>query len=475
MGNRTLFVFLVFCLHQATASLVEEHLLLSPRQKSWVPLHREDKGCLASSKREIYRLSNTWKSLCGSQYKIQQSSQDASSDSSAFVGNSPRFVPGSKFTPVRNSFRHITPADKLHRKSSTILAMSTTPTAKFATTLNPAMPESPLTHAHLTAQSAAAAALKRSRDTSVFDSLITMSSLILWYYFNVLYNIENKKALNLFPLPYTVATLQMYVGLPIFLIPWLLGWRKRPQLYKKGVKAYWPFISQAFWHSMVHVASVVALGAGAISFVHIVKAAEPAFTAVLSSSILGARMSILTYLCLFPIIFGVGLASLKELSFTWKALSGAMLSNIGSAMRGIEAKVTMSDKSKIGKNITPANIYAIMTIFAALMLSPFLLLDATKWVPVLTDGLTKGITPQKVLRHIISSGLWYYLYNEIAFIALGRLNPVSHAVANTIKRIFLILTSVVVFGSRFTPLGAAGSSLAVLGTLLYSLSKQRFG
>ncbi|KAF8820483.1 putative Glucose-6-phosphate/phosphate translocator 1 [Cardiosporidium cionae] len=468
MGSITQLVLLVLSLHQATAAFVGDYPWLSSPLKYGL-LHCEDKSCLASTKKNIFRLSNTLNYLDTSHYKKLQSWRYATSPSYAFIGNSPRHTLGPRFIPVQTSFQYTNLDDKFHGKPYVVSAKPLAAASNFALTYTPPQAESPPTLAQLAAQSAAA---QRSRSSSVFDPLITLGSLVLWYYFNVLYNIENKKALNLFPLPFTVATLQMYVGLPIFLIPWILGWRKRPQLYKKGFQAYWPFISQAFWHSMVHVASVVALGAGAISFVHIVKAAEPAFTAVLSASILKARLPILTYLCLFPIIFGVGLASLKELSFTWKALGGAMLSNIGSAMRGIEAKVTMSDKSKIGKNITAANIYAIMTIFATLLLSPFLLLDATKWVPVLTDGLTRGITPQKILKHIISSGLWYYLYNEIAFVALGRLNPVSHAVANTIKRIFLILTSVVVFGSRFTPMGAAGSSLAILGTMLYSLSKQ---
>ena len=66
-------------------------------------------------------------------------------------------------------------------------------------------------------------------------------------------------------------------------------------------------------------------------------------------------------------------------------------------------------------------------------------------------------------------------YNEVAFLALGRVNPVTHAVGNTIKRVVIIIASVVAFKTPVTKLGVIGSSIAIAGTLLYSLAKQKFG
>ena len=72
------------------------------------------------------------------------------------------------------------------------------------------------------------------------------------------------------------------------------------------------------------------------------------------------------------------------------------------------------------------------------------------------------------------SGAYYYLYNEVAFLALNAVAPVTHAVGNTIKRVVIILASVIVFGNKLTPLGAAGSAIAIFGTLLYSLAKNKY-
>merc|ERR1712187_704662 len=77
------------------------------------------------------------------------------------------------------------------------------------------------------------------------------------------------------------------------------------------------------------------------------------------------------------------------------------------------------------------------------------------------------------LLWMLYSGFFYYMYNEVAFKALGKLDPVTHAVSNTMKRVVIIITAIIVFGTPVTPLGVAGSSIAIGGTLLYSLAKNK--
>jgi len=73
------------------------------------------------------------------------------------------------------------------------------------------------------------------------------------------------------------------------------------------------------------------MGAGAVSFAHIVKASEPAVSAVLSALFLKSFLTIPTYITLLPVMGGVTIASIGELSFTWKAFNYAMLSSVASA------------------------------------------------------------------------------------------------------------------------------------------------
>jgi solute carrier family 35 protein E1 len=81
---------------------------------------------------------------------------------------------------------------------------------------------------------------------------------------------------------------------------------------------------------------------------------------------------------------------------------------------------------------------------------------------------------KEVIQYSVLSGLTFYIYNEASFAALEKLSPVTHSVANTLKRVVIIVVSCIVFKTEMTLLGGIGSGIAVLGTLLYSLAKKQF-
>mmetsp|Transcript_296 Transcript_296/g.396 ORF Transcript_296/g.396 Transcript_296/m.396 type:complete len:383 (+) Transcript_296:109-1257(+) len=292
----------------------------------------------------------------------------------------------------------------------------------------------------------------------------------LWYALNIGYNIYNKKVLNMVPeLTYTVAFLQLFLGLAYVFPVWGLGVRKAPELTTGEVKNLLPV---AVLHTLTHLGAVVSLGAGAVSFTHIVKAAEPAVSAALSAIFLKSFLPIPVYLSLLPVMGGVALASLTELSFSWLSFGAAMVSNVASASRGIVGKKSMGEPQ--GKNMNAANLYAVMTILASIFCLPLaLVLEGSKIQSVLQGiqaaGLGKTLGIQTVL-----SALFYYLYNEVAFLTLDKVAPVTHALGNTIKRVVIILASVVVFGTTMTTQGILGSAIAIGGVLLYSLAKSYF-
>lgn len=293
----------------------------------------------------------------------------------------------------------------------------------------------------------------------------------LWYALNIGYNVYNKKALNAVPLPWTLATIQLFAGLPCVFVLWGLGARKKPKLSFENVKTLTP---SALCHLGTHVGAVLSLGAGAVSFTHIVKASEPVVSAIMSALFLKQIMPVPVYLSLLPVIGGVGLASLKELSFTWLAFGTAMMSNVASAGRGILSKGLMGQD--IGENLDASNLYAVLTMIAfAFLLPASLCIESPELVSSsIAAAVEKGTTKMVLAWYTVLSGLFYYFYNEVAFLALSKVAPVTHAVGNTIKRVVIILATVVIFGNKLTPLGAAGSGIAIMGTLLYSLVKNKY-
>jgi len=294
--------------------------------------------------------------------------------------------------------------------------------------------------------------------------------LILWYVLNVYFNIYNKRALNIFPAPWSVAVCQLVAGFPIFLPLWALGLRNVPRLGKDEFKILNPI---AAMHTLGHVSGIVALGAGAVSFTHIVKSAEPLFTAFLGAIVLGSYFAFPVYLSLLPVCVGVALAAMTELSFTWTALIGAMTSNLACAMRGILSKPLMNQS--IGENLTPENLFSVLTILALFMLLPFAaVLEGPTIVDTWNSAVESGNDPMTILKYVGLSGFYFYTYNEVAFMVLDLIDPISAAVANTIKRVAIIGVTTLVFGDQMTTMGMVGSATAIVGVLVYSLVKQRY-
>eukprot|EP00325_Prymnesiales_sp_UTEX-LB-985_P009839 CAMPEP_0174698900 /NCGR_PEP_ID=MMETSP1094-20130205/4352_1 /TAXON_ID=156173 /ORGANISM="Chrysochromulina brevifilum, Strain UTEX LB 985" /LENGTH=393 /DNA_ID=CAMNT_0015896143 /DNA_START=17 /DNA_END=1198 /DNA_ORIENTATION=- len=294
--------------------------------------------------------------------------------------------------------------------------------------------------------------------------------MFAWFFLNVMYNITNKKCQNAFPMPWTMTFVSLFVGVPYILLLWASGLRKAPKLNPGWWKTLAP-IGAA--HALGHAGAVIALGAGAVSFAQTVKAAEPVFTCVLSYFVLGTVFKWPVYASLIPIIGGVSLASLKELSFTYKALWGAVTSNVAFASRAVLSKATM-DKP-VGENMGAANLYGVLTILAVMFTAPFAFYNEGPTFMAEFQKASAKVGSGWLVRQMALDGFYYYAYNEVAFITLNQVAPVTHSIANTFKRVAIILATVLVFGNKLSPLGAAGSAIAVAGTFLYSLAKNKYG
>ena len=166
----------------------------------------------------------------------------------------------------------------------------------------------------------------------------------------------------------------------------------------------------------------------------------------------------------------VRLLSLSQLSFTFLALSAALLSNLSSAARGVLSKKTMN--TKIGENMDPQNLYAVLTAMSTIILIPLMLIfEGTSFFPAAKSLIAAGdFTGTSLMTLLGLGGASYYAYNEVAFLALGKVNPVTHAVGNTIKRVVIIVASVIAFKTPMSRGSVVGSSVAIMGTLLYSLA-----
>jgi solute carrier family 35, member E1 len=296
--------------------------------------------------------------------------------------------------------------------------------------------------------------------SAVRATLVTGALFGLWYAFNIVFNLMNKQVLNAWSKPLALSTIQLAVGCVMVLFQWTTGLAKRPNLSPKLMKA---LFLPTLGHLVGHVSTCVSFSYVAVSFAHIVKAAEPAVSAIGSAAFLGDVYSLPVYLALLPIIAGVALSAVTEISFSWPGFLFAMLSNVAFACRNVFSKKNMGE-FKDDPTLTPANIYGIMSMMALLVEIPFAL--ALEGIPVLPSA--------RIGKLLLGSGVFYTLYNTVSFMALGRTGVLTHAVGNILKRASVIIVSILFFRNPIKPLNAIGMFVAIAGTALYSFAKRRF-
>jgi solute carrier family 35 protein E1 len=105
--------------------------------------------------------------------------------------------------------------------------------------------------------------------------------------------------LNVLPAPLIVGTIQFGIGALYCALVWLLRLRPFPVLTKDGKDAV---AKVGFYHATGQLASMISLGAGPVSFTHIVKAMEPFFSAVVSGFYFQKWMPYQVYLTLIPVV-----------------------------------------------------------------------------------------------------------------------------------------------------------------------------
>lgn len=197
------------------------------------------------------------------------------------------------------------------------------------------------------------------------------------------------------------------------------------------------------------------------------KSAEPAFSAVVGTIFYGSTMSISRWLALIPVIGGVILASVNEVDFSWLSLFSAAIANCFASFKGHENKKLMQSDDGIKTRLgSVGNQYAVTSVIAFLVTIPFaVLMEGNRF----NEFLSLLKTSSKLRNNLILSGLYFYGYNELATMTLKKTNAVTNSVANTAKRVIVILGVAAVMGESLDTMKLVGCSIAIAGVLLYSL------
>ncbi|CAN7937370.1 unnamed protein product [Ixodes hexagonus] len=286
----------------------------------------------------------------------------------------------------------------------------------------------------------------------------------LWYCISSGNNVVGKVVLNHFPYPLTVTMVQLF-SITVYSGPAFAIWGIRPYLDLPWTKYMTCIVPLACGKFVSSLMSHVSLWKVPVSYAHTVKATMPLFTVVLSRIILKEKHSYTVYMSLLPIIVGVMVATVTEISFDIVGLISALISTIGFSLQNIYTKKVIRD--------TKLHYLRLLHTFARLALIFFIPL----WLVFDVRRFARGpaLFPQGdamfVLLLLFVDGALSFGQNLVAFTVLNMVSPLTYSVCNATKRISVITVSLLMLHNPVTPLNVMGMLTAVLGVLCYNKAK----
>jgi len=319
------------------------------------------------------------------------------------------------------------------------------------------------------------------------DSVALLLFFVFWYVGNAFYNQYNTQALaaaggKYGGLTMTVSTMQLGVCTIYALILWVIGINpiklcglqlpdkmKLPKITGKDLFLTLPV---GFCSAAAHSAGVFCLGADPL-FGQIVKAGEPVLSALVNTVFYGKPPSKAKFVCLLFIVGGVAFASLKKgtdgtyaLKFDERALLFGMIGNTFAAFKGSENKKLMSAPGIKDRYAGVANQFAVTEVLAFLISVPVMIaVEGAKWGEFM--NLLK--TDAKFQVGLLISGMSFYIYNELATMTIKATGAVTSSVANTAKRVIVMVYMAMVTGKVLTEEQKIGAGIAIGFVLVYSV------
>jgi len=319
------------------------------------------------------------------------------------------------------------------------------------------------------------------------DSVALALFFVFWYAGNMKYNEYNTGSLNevggkMAGMTMIVATMQLGVCALYALITWIvrinpvnifgLQMPSKQNVPAISVSDVMKTMPVAFCSAGAHACTVFALGGDPL-FGQIVKSAEPVLAAIVNTVFYGKPPTITKAACLPIIVGGVAFASLKKggdgsysLKFDQTALVFGMLANTFAAFKGSENKKLMDTPGLKERFAGVGNQFAITQILAFFICLPVMFLTEGSSFDTFTNKLATNSTLQ---FNLVMSGICFYIYNELATMTLKVTGPVTASVANTAKRVIVMVYMAAITGKALTDEQKIGASVAIAGVLLYSV------
>ena len=261
----------------------------------------------------------------------------------------------------------------------------------------------------------------------------------------------------------------------------------------------------AVFNIVGHVFSSIAIALIPVSFVHTIKALSPFFTVVLSSVILRSRYSRDVYISLVPLMIGVALACTSEIAWDLAGGLAALASALVFVVQNIFSKkvrVGLQHPRARGKGVRRAGEGALVggssdrqwgvpsprlhpgrpQVFQDGMLDELNLLYYSSGASFLfllpvwfywDAPAALAVAPSSHLVGLVfANAVTHFGQNMFAFTIMTLVSPVTYSIASLFKRVVIIVSAILYFGTNVSLLNAIGLVLTFGGLYLYNSARE---
>ncbi|XP_018579038.1 solute carrier family 35 member E2-like [Anoplophora glabripennis] len=297
---------------------------------------------------------------------------------------------------------------------------------------------------------------KTKKGLSNFRAIIF---LLLWYFFSGCTLFLNKYILtyqNGNPTVLGACQMLMTAACGFVQLYFPCGMYKPSQRLSKPPGFYRHMVLVGCFRFLTVVLGLVALNYVAVSFTETIKSSAPLFTVLISRFLLGEQTGLYVNLSLLPVMSGLALCSINEVSFELIGFLAAMATNVTECVQNVYSKMLISgDKFKY----TPAELQFYTSVASIVVQIPATLL--------LVDLVSSEKIGYKLILCFVLNGIFFHFQSITAYVLMDYISPVTHSVANTAKRAFLIWLSILMFGNPVTMLSGLGTITVIAGVFLY--------
>ncbi|GAA5802342.1 hypothetical protein HPULCUR_007806 [Helicostylum pulchrum] len=303
---------------------------------------------------------------------------------------------------------------------------------------------------------------------SLTDNVKFVLNCCMWYISSSVTNNIGKSIMNVFVFPVTLTFIQF--GLVAF---WSLVFSLVFQ--SKNIRSPTAVIVKtiaplAVFLIVGHIFSSVAISRIPVSLVHTIKALAPLFTVLFYRLVFDTKYPHSVYISLIPLTIGVILAC----SFTYSANVIGLCCALGSCfvfvVQNIFSKKLLFQESKLGdrnpNKLDKLNVLLYSSLISFLMMIPL-------WIYYDSTSITVSpeISGNRLMAYLLLNGTTNFFQNWFAFTTLSLTSPVTYSILSLLKRIFVIVMSILWFGQVISWTQSVGILLTFIGLWMYQKAK----